>query len=342
MTAAARTGAELPDARWVADWLTSLGQKVDEEPAISRIGLGYSNLTFMVSVDDGRRWVLRRPPFGITLASAHNVLREARIMHALQGTRAPVPAILGVRQEEASWVLMEHIDGTVVDEMAVARSLDHSQRGAIAISMAETLATVHEVDIDAVGLGDLSKRTPYAARQIRRWNMQLDAVGGQELAGLADLATRLSAKIPTQTETTLVHGDYHIKNVISRDDAVVGILDWELSTLGDPLADIGTLLAYWPHGGEMAAADRTAPSTLPGFPSRTELVDAYARRSGRDVSDVEFWHVLGLWKIAIIGAGVRRRSVDNPGERSLGETPSASDIDSLVEFARATADNYNL
>lgn len=265
-------------------------------------------------------------------------------MHALEKTNVPVPRILDVREDDAGtpWVLMEHLDGLVIDDMSAARSLDETQRAAVGRSMAENLAAVHAVNLDSVGLADLARRSPYALRQMRRWTRQWDASKTRDLPELARLTERLSARIPMQDEVTLVHGDFHIKNVITRGDAVVGVLDWELSTLGDPLADVGTLLAYWPQQGEIGTADRTSPSTLAGFPLRSELVDTYARSSERDVTNVPFWHVLGLWKIAIIGEGVRRRSIDNPMARSLAETPTATDIETLVDHTHIVADEYGL
>lgn len=336
--------ADHPDPSWVQHWLDSLDEASASPLNIDRIGLGYSNLTYQVRDAEQRRWVLRRPPPGDLLASAHDVVREARIMHALEKTNVPVPRILDVREDDAGtpWVLMEHLDGLVIDDMSAARSLDETQRAAVGRSMAENLAAVHAVNLDSVGLADLARRSPYALRQMRRWTRQWDASKTRDLPELARLTERLSARIPMQDEVTLVHGDFHIKNVITRGDAVVGVLDWELSTLGDPLADVGTLLAYWPQQGEIGTADRTSPSTLAGFPLRSELVDTYARSSERDVTNVPFWHVLGLWKIAIIGEGVRRRSIDNPMARSLAETPTATDIETLVDHTHIVADEYGL
>lgn len=160
--------------------------------------------------------------------------------------------------------------------------------------MVRTLSRVHALDVDRIGLGDLASRSPYAARQLRRWTRQWEASRTRPLPALDRLTRRLAAAVPEQHELVLVHGDFHIRNVITRDGQVVVVLDWELSTLGDPLADVGTLLAYWPHAGELESADRSVVSTLPGYPSREELLAEYAAASGRDVSASGFWHVLGL------------------------------------------------
>lgn len=338
------TAGSGPDHAWLREWLGEQGLRPAADLTVDRIGHGYSNLTYGLADGSGRRWVLRRPPTGELLASAHDVVREARIMHALAPTDVPVPRIHAVRQDGFGipWVLMAHVDGQVIDTLAAGRALPPVQRRSVGASMARTLARVHAVDVDHAGLGDLASRAPYAPRQLRRWTRQWEAARTRELPELEQLTGRLAAAVPEQAEVRLVHGDFHVKNIITRDGEVVAVLDWELSTLGDPLADVGTLLAYWPHAGEMAAADRSSVSTLPGYPSRDELLAEYAAASGRDLSAVGFWHVLGLWKIAIIGEGVRRRAIDQPAAASLAETPSADDITSLVHHAHRTADAAGL
>ena len=336
-------GSDVDDG-WLEEWLAVEVGDPEGSLAVGRIGQGYSNLTYGVSDATGRRWVLRRPPPGELLASAHDVVREARIMAALAVTDVPVPAILGVRNDSGGvpWVLMEHVDGQVIDSMAAGQDLDEAHRRTIGLSMARTLARVHAVDIDEIGLGDLASRSPYAARQMRRWTRQWEASRTRPLPELDRLTDRLAAAVPEQVELGLVHGDFHIKNVIAREGQVAAVLDWELATLGDPLADVGTLLAYWPHAGELAAGDATSVSTLPGYPTREELLQEYAEASGRDVSAVGFWHVLGIWKVAIIAEGVLRRALDHPGARSLAGIPSAEDVESLVDYAHRIADRSDL
>ena len=340
----ADTATADPDHGWLRDWLDEQGLQPAEDLTVQRIGHGYSNLTYGLGDGSGRRWVLRRPPPGELLATAHDVVREARIMRALGPTDVPVPQILAVRHDEKDvpWVLMEYVDGQVVDTMSAGRALAPALRPTIGASMAGTLARLHAVDVDRIGLGDLSGRACYASRQLRRWTRQSQDSRTTALPELDQLTDRLTAAVPEQAETGLVHGDFHIKNMIVRHGEVAAVLDWELSTLGDPLADVGTLLAYWPHPGEMTAADRTSVTTLPGYPSRDDLLHEYATVSRRDVSAIGFWHVLGLWKIAIIGEGIRRRVLDQPGAASLAPTPSQDDITSLVHHAHQTADAANL
>src|ERR1700758_3775634 len=240
------------DPEAVTRWFDQLGVGFTGPLRFDRIGLGQSNLTYLVRDANDQRWVLRRPPLGQLLASAHDVAREARIMAALAATDVPAPKILGVTQDpgitDVPLVLMELIDGQAVDTMAIAESLAPQRRRQIGVSLPTALAKIHAVDIDAVALSDLASHTQYAHRQLKRWAGQWERSKTRELPALDDLPGRLAAAAPEQRELSLVHGDFHLRNVIvSRGGgAVTGVLDWELSTLGDPLADMGTLLAYWP------------------------------------------------------------------------------------------------
>jgi aminoglycoside phosphotransferase (APT) family kinase protein len=334
------------DSASVTRWFGHLAIEFTEPLRFDRIGLGQSNLTYLVRDVDDRRWVLRRPPLGQLLASAHDVAREARIMAALATTDVPAPQILGVAQDpeiaDAPLVLMEFIDGQVVDTMAIAESLAPQRRRQIGVSMPATLAKVHAVDIDAVGLSDLASHKPYAHRQLKRWAGQWERSKTRELPELDDLTRRLVAAVPEQRELSLVHGDFHLRNVIvSRDDgAVTGVLDWELSTLGDPLADMGTLLAYWPEPGE-DIGDFPA-STLDGFPDRAELARIYLEQTGRDPQALKYWQVLGLWKLAIIAEGVMRRVMDTRENKAAAGTPTVEWIDTLVGTARKLADTEGI
>ncbi len=308
----------------------------------ARVGRGQSNLTYLVEDAAGSRWIVRRPPRGHLLDSAHDVLREHRILSALQGTGVPVPAVVARYVDpalaETPVVVMEHVDGLVVDRPEVADATDATVRAALGPALARTLATIHEVDLEAVGLSDLASHAPYAARQLKRWSRQWDASRTRELPALEALTELLRRTMPEQRELTLVHGDFHIRNVIA-DPATGGlraVLDWELSTLGDPLADIGSLLAYWPEAGDPPTG-LFAASTLPGFADRRALAETYLAASGRDASDLEYWHVLGLWKIAVISEGVLRRALDDPRNAADGGPPEPGFVDSLVDRAWATA-----
>lgn len=335
------------DAGAVSRWFATLGVDFAGPLAFERIGLGQSNLTYLVMDQDGRRWVLRRPPLGHLLASAHDVAREARILTALESAAVPTPRVLGLTDDPAvtdvPLLLMEFVDGEVVDRMSIARSLTPERRRAIGMSLPRTLAQIHAVDLEATGLTGLAGHKPYAQRQLKRWSAQWERSRTRELPALEDLTRRLVAAVPEQRELTLVHGDFHLRNVITSHGSgeVTAVLDWELSTLGDPLADLGSLLAYWPAKGEDTSGDFVA-TALDGFPPREELVAAYSAASGRDLAALGYWHVMGLWKVAIIAEGVMRRAMEEPRNKAASGTPTAERIDALVTKAHEVADTAGI
>ncbi|MFE5705418.1 phosphotransferase family protein [Rhodococcus koreensis] len=334
------------DPAAVTDWIRSLGETVAAPLTFDRIGLGQSNLTYLVGDQAGHRWVLRRPPLGELLASAHDVVREARILTALQGTDVPSPRILGITEDgrtNAPLVLMEFVEGQVVDRMSIAESLTPQRRRSIGLSMVTTLAKIHAVDLDRVGLLDLASHKPYAQRQLKRWSGQWEKSKTRELPALDDLTRRLTAAVPEQRELTLVHGDFHLRNIITASSTgdVIATLDWELSTLGEPLADMGSLLAYWPEDGETMGGDFTA-TALAGFPDRAELAELYLAETGRDPEALKFWHSLGLWKVAVIAEGVMRRAIDEPQNKAASGTPTVERVNALVAKAHEIADEAGI
>src|SRR5260370_6249120 len=204
------------DADAVARWLAELGIAFQEPLRFQWTGLGQSNLTYRVEDGNGRAWVIRRPPLGHLLASAHDVLREARIIAALWDTDVPVPQILGTTTDpefsDVPLVLMEFVDGLVVDTMGVAEALTPQRRRQIALSMPHTLARIHAVDLTEVELADLASHKPYAQRQLKRWVGQWELSKTRELPELDDLTRRLIAAAPEQRQISLVHGDFHLPN----------------------------------------------------------------------------------------------------------------------------------
>jgi aminoglycoside phosphotransferase (APT) family kinase protein len=326
----------------VAAWIATLGLGAAPPLSFRRFGSGRSNLTYLVSDADGRRWVLRRAPTGSRLSSAHDIEREHRILTALKDSCVPVPATIAFCADEqisdVPLVLMEHVDGLVLDDVEAARDLQPIERAAVSRALVATLARIHAVGPSAVGLGWLARQTPYATRQIKRWHGQWQQSRTRELPMVDELAERLRAASPTHGPATIVHGDFHLQNVIVSPSggSVRAVLDWELSTLGDPLADLGGLLAYWDRPGDYGPpVFRVA--TLPGFLSREQLADAYAEHSGRSIESLGFWHSLALWKLAIIGEGVMRRQLRNPSTR--GDDGRASRmIDTLIVRAQHVAD----
>ena len=326
------------DVAALAAWMRDRGVEVTGDLTATRVGRGQSNLTYRLQDADKNAWIARRPPLGELLASAHDVVREARILAALQGTEVPVPRLAGVCEDPAvadvPVVVMEHVDGVVVDRMDVAESLDPAVRRELGLNLARTLAHIHAVDVDEVGLGDLASRSPYAERQLKRWSRQFEASRTQERPDLDRLTELLRATMPPPGDLSLVHGDFHIRNVIvdGSTGGLRAVLDWELSTLGDPLADIGSTLAYWPQEGE-AASGLFAASTLPGFPTREELAREYLEVSGRDPQALAVWHTLGVGKVAILSEGVYRRTLDNPANTAEGGAPTPERIQTVIDHA---------
>ena len=325
--------------------LRDLGIAFTGPMKFTRIGLGQSNLTYLMSDSDSRNWVLRRPPLGTLLASAHDVAREARILSALDDTAVPTPQVYGLTRDgdDVPLLFMEFVDGVVVEGIPIAETLTPQRRREIGLSLVKTLAKIHAVDIEAVGLSDLASHKPYAQRQLKRWSGQWELSKTRELPELDDLTQRLIAAPPSHQELTLVHGDFHMRNVITSRETgdVIAVLDWELSTLGDPLADMGSLLAYWPAPGEDTAGDFAA-AALEGFPERAEMARLYLAETGRDAATLKYWHALGLWKVAIIAEGVMRRAMDEPQNKAAAGTPTVHSIDALVCRAREVAEDAGI
>jgi aminoglycoside phosphotransferase (APT) family kinase protein len=334
------------DPTEVSEWIEQLGITFTAPLSFERIGLGQSNLTYLVCDAQERKWVLRRPPLGDLLASAHDVAREARILSALEDTPVPTPRVYGLTRDAAGvpLLLMEFVDGLVVDRMPIAESLTPRRRRQIGLSMPTTLAKIHAVDLEKADLDDLASHKPYAQRQLKRWAGQWEQSKTRELPDLDDLTRRLIAAAPQRQELTLVHGDFHLRNVITSHTTgeVIGVLDWELSTLGDPLADMGSLLAYWPQPGEEDIAGGFAATALEGFPDRAEMARVYLAQTGRDAATLKYWHALGLWKIAVIAEGVMRRAMDVPQNKAAAGTPTLRWIDALVCKAREVAEDAGI
>lgn len=332
------------DTAAMTGWITGLGIGATPPVAYERVGLGQSNLTFLARDAAGGRWVLRRPPLGHILASAHDVAREHRIIGALQPTDVPVPQVHGLCTDPAVTdvpvMLVSYVEGAVVDGRRDALALDRQVRADLGPAIVDALAAIHAVDLEATGLADLASHKPYAARQLRRWGGQWEASRSRDLPALDDLSRRLTEHDPGGGEVVLVHGDCHIRNVIldPASAQIRAVLDWELCTLGDPVADVGTLLAYWPEPGETTVPGFDA-TTVDGFVGRAALVERYASVTGRDVTTVPFWHALGLWKVAIILEGVRRRQLDDPRNLTAHGAIPESAVDELVTCAHVVLDD---
>ncbi len=238
--------------------------------------------------------------------------REYRIISALAPTPVPVASAVGLCEDEsvngAPFYVMDWVDGPILRSIDQAGEFPgEDERRAIGERIVDTLVAIHAIDPDEVGLGDLAKKEDYVARQLHRWNGQWDKQHTREFPLVGEVHDRLAARIPEQGPATLVHGDYRLDNMIlTPAGEVAAVVDWELCTLGDPLADMGMLLVYWGGEGEDLSPLRPA-TTAPGFPSRGEVTARYAERSGRDLSEIEFYVALGLWKLGIILEGVFAR-----------------------------------
>jgi aminoglycoside phosphotransferase (APT) family kinase protein len=288
-----------------------------------RITGGRSNLTYRVFDSEGGRWILRRPPLGATLGSAHDMGREHRILTGLVGTAVPAPRPLAICTDPAvigaDFYVMELVDGLVLrDEDDVRAAFDEPARRHLGEALVDTLADLHAVDPDAAGLGELGRRDGYAERQLKRWMRQWEASKTRDLEAMDETHGLLSARVPAQDSTSIVHGDYRLDNVIvTPEGEIAAVLDWELCTLGDPLADVGQLLVYWAEDTDEVVPLTRSPTLAPGFPRRDELVERYAARSGRDVSGLDFFVALAYWKLAAILEGVFARfSAGQYGETS--------------------------
>jgi aminoglycoside phosphotransferase (APT) family kinase protein len=298
----------------VSTWLQRNVDGVEAPFTFRQLVGGMSNLTYEVRDATGRRMVLRRPPLGEILPSAHDMTREHRILTALGATSVPVPDTLGVCRDAevngAPFYVMDFAEGVILrDEDGVEKSFDPTLRPAIADSYIDALCDLHLLDPDAVGLGGLSQREGYISRQLRRWNRQYEASRSRTVADVSDAHRLLGERIPAQQRLAIVHGDYRIDNtVLGPDGLVEAVLDWELCTLGDPLADLGLLLLYWVEPGEDASfLPDGAPTRAAGFPDRGHLLARYADHSGADLSQIDFYIAFGSWKLACITEGVLTR-----------------------------------
>jgi aminoglycoside phosphotransferase (APT) family kinase protein len=301
------------DAGPVTAWFDAHVPGVAPPLTFDLIAGGHSNLTFAVTDSAGARWVLRRPPLGQVLATAHDMGREHTIISALGPTDVPVAPAIGLCTDEsvngAPFYVMGYVDGTVVRDAGVSGAMSPEARHAASDSVVDVLASIHSVDVDAVGLGDLGRREGYIERQLKRWYGQWEKSKTRELAAVDDVYRALAARVPDQGPAAIVHGDYRLDNCMLGDDGrIVAVLDWELCTLGDPLADVGLLMVYWADPGEEGAIG-AAPTAVDGFATRKELLERYADASGRDLAHVDFYVAFGYWKLACIVEGVYARYV---------------------------------
>lgn len=303
---------------------------------------GRSNLTYRVTDAAGNSYVLRRPPLGHVLATAHDMAREHRIIAAVGRTGVPVPPALGLCTDTevngAPFYVMGFVDGVVLDSVERAALLPVELRVAASHHLIDVLADLHSVDIDAIGLGDLAKREGYVERQLKRWSIQWEQSKTRELAAIDEVAARLRERLPVQQGVSIAHGDFRFGNCLTDVAAgrIAAVLDWELCTLGDPLADVGYLGVYW-YDGEAANVRNNDPTPAGGFASYDDLLERYATRTGRDLSGIDYYVAFSCWRLAIISEGVYARYLHG----AMGSTDGVEfdsfriGVDALAERALA-------
>jgi aminoglycoside phosphotransferase (APT) family kinase protein len=337
------TSVEGVDAEAVTRWFGVHVPAAEPPLTFDLIAGGRSNLTYTVTDGQHRRWVLRRPPLGQVLATAHDMGREHGIISALADTDVPVPATWGLSADDsvngAPFYVMDFVDGTVVRSADDARRLSPERRDRAGRSLVDVLARIHAVDVDAVGLGDLGRREGYIDRQLRRWHGQWEKSKTRELPVIDGVHAALESAVPEQGPATIVHGDYRLDNCMIDDEgAVAAVLDWELCTLGDPLADLGLLLVYWAEpDDEITIAE--APTAVGGFGSRDDVVSRYRAASGRPVDDVDYYMAFGYWKLACIVEGVYARYAGGAmGGDGEGADAFATQVEVLATAAAEAVD----
>ncbi len=276
---------------------------------------GHSNLTYKVTDSADTTVVLRRPPTGSILATAHNMAREYRIIKAVGHTPVPVPRTLALCEDEtvndAPFYVMEYVEGSVLHnaDYVPAALVDHRSRHVLGLRLIEVLAELHNTKPVHIGLGDLSRTDGYVERQLKRWKRQWDSSKQREIPHMEEAYAGLVARLPEQKSVSVVHGDYRLGNMlITPDGDIAAVLDWELCTLGDPLADLGYLLNTWAGEGESAPEGiGMAPTSVGGFPARSEMVSAYEAATGADASGIAYYRSFQYWRLAAIIEGVYAR-----------------------------------
>jgi aminoglycoside phosphotransferase (APT) family kinase protein len=295
-----------------------LGDDAWRTPTVTLIAGGKSNLTYRVSSAAGDV-ILRRPPLGHVLPTAHDMNREYTAMAALEHTAVPVPKMLHINREPdllgQPFYVMEAVDGYVCRDTLPAGYADQpAQRKAIGDGLIRVLGDLHNVDPVEVGLGEFGRPAGYLARQVARWTKQWEATRIEGLEAIDALAAELAASVPTSQRATIVHGDYRLDNTIldpTTPGRIAAVLDWEMCTLGDPLADLGILLVYWQQADDATERDLgfvvQAATVLEGFPNRREVAELYAERSGLDLAELPWYVSFAFWKLAVVCAGIIAR-----------------------------------
>lgn len=310
-----------------------------DDVQVEQVSGGSSNVTFRVRTG-GDDWILRRPPTGRVLATANDMQREWTVQQALHGTDVPVPRVVRTCDDDsvlgAPFYLMERLDGIVFNDATDVAHLDDAQSLAASYELMDVLARLHAVDPATAGLADFGRPAGFVERQVRRWSTQWERSKQRELPDIDEVARRLARALPPEGPPAVVHGDYSFNNTMFRRDQptrMQAVLDWEMSTLGDPLADVGMVAAYWGDVGELLWS-RRAPQphrAHAGFPGVDDLLARYAAASGRDLSDIAFYEALATFKLAVITEGAHARIA------AAGDDERAGHVDATVRRLAAMA-----
>jgi aminoglycoside phosphotransferase (APT) family kinase protein len=305
----------------VCDWLIEHTPALTPPVTFALIAGGHSNLTYSCTDALGRVYVLRRPPLGHVLESAHDMGREYRIVTALANSAVPVAPTYGLSSSAAvngaPFFVMDFIAGVVVHDCDVAATLPAAERESLAEHVIDVLVALHRITPASVGLDDLGRHDSYIARQLKRWTRQWLASTTHPIPAMETSRRLLEERMPAQIGSAIVHGDYRLGNFIVGAGRIKAVLDWELCTLGDPLADLGYLLNTWANADEaIRGLDDCLPTVAGGFPAREELAARYAQASGRDVSNIDYYRAFSHWRLAAIRQGVYKRYL----EGAMGST----------------------
>ncbi|HEY6279453.1 MAG TPA: phosphotransferase family protein [Streptosporangiaceae bacterium] len=321
------------DVAALGRWLAGQGLAGDGLPRVSIIGGGRSNLTYRLDLGaaggTGRPpLILRRPPLGHVLPTAHDMAREYRVLTALAGTAVPVPRPVALCPDPeiigAPFYLMEYVPGAVLRTAEDAAVLTPAQAGELSRTFVRMLASIHGLDVEAAGLAGFGRPEGYLARQLSRWQRQWELSATREMPGYDELVSRLAAGLPgtggrPEGAGGLVHGDYRLDNMLvvpGPEPRIAAVVDWEMSTLGDPLADLGLSLVYWTDPGEEDWLPAASVTTAPGFLSRAQLAGEYARVTGRDLARIGYYMAFGCFKLAVVLEGINARFLQH---KTVGE-----------------------
>ncbi len=308
------------------------------------IGHGRSNITYRLS-SGSDSWVLRRPPLSHVMPTAHDMNREFRVISALEPTAVPVPHAIALCEDvsvnDAPFYIMEYVDGIIATDPAkVAAAFPEPKLRALSEELIDTLVLLHATDPASVGLEDFGRPQGFIERQVRRFAGQIEQHKTRDLSELEELARRLGRWTPPESGAAIIHGDYRLDNcIVTPEGRIAAVLDWEMATLGDPLADVGMQVMYWTGSGagdQPAQGTSAAITALPGFLRREEGIKRYAEKSGRDLGDLDFYVVLAYFKLAVIVEGIYARYLEG-GTVGAGFEATGAQAKNLARTGLAVA-----